>query len=116
MKKARTKRPRLTHVEVRRGEALRLRVSISEDALVEGAGDELGLLIRKVAPTAPVAMPMSVPPEVDVTPDHAVDDNEFHAGMRARLAELFGSLCDAALDDALALGRAEQARRADGMN
>jgi hypothetical protein len=44
------------------------------------------------------------------------NDDEYHAGLRAKLSELFGSLCDAALDDALVIARDERARRMDGGN
>ena len=115
--KRRVKRSQLTHVEVRRGTALRLRVSISDEALDDSAF-ELGMLVGKVAPTAMSSAAIEVvaaAQQPEILP-HAHDDDEFHAGMRTRLAELFGSLCDTALDDALVLGRAEQARRAEGGN
>jgi len=112
-------RPPLTHFEVRRGGTLRLRLAIADDAIAE-AGDELGALLRRIAPcpAAPAAS-QDVPAEmVDfvVTPEHPPDDAAYHAGLRERLAELFSSLCDTSLADALEIAREERARRAEGGN
>lgn len=124
-------RPRLTHFEVRRGSVLRLRLAVADDALAE-AGDELGALIKKIAPSTstrvvapPPALPAPAPgaitvastaEEFDVSPEHRNDDVDFHARLRERLAEMFGSLCDTGLDDVLEIAREERARRADGGN
>jgi hypothetical protein len=125
-------RARLTHFEVRRGGALRVRISIADDAIAE-AGDELGALVRKVAPctvahgvVAPepvvtgrgaIAVVSSAPPsDFVVSPEHANDDDSYHASLRERLSELMGSLCDASLADALEIARQESARRAGGQN
>lgn len=122
----------LTHFEVRRGGVLRVRISIADDAIAE-AGDELGALVRKVAPctaahgvVAPepivtakgaIAVVSSLPPsEFVVSPEHTNDDESYHASLRVRLSELVGSLCDASLADALEIVRQESARRAEGQN
>jgi hypothetical protein len=126
------RRARLTHFEVRRGGVLRVRISIADDAIAE-AGDELGALVRKVAPCAAsrgvvapepvvtsqgaIAVVSSAPPsDFVVSPEHGTDDESYHAGLRERLAELMGSLCDASLADALEIARQESARRAEGGN
>ena len=126
-KKPRVTRSRLTHIEVHRGDTLRLRLAITEDALAE-AGDELGWLLRKIAPGAvstDTAAPSGpalgalalvtpeAPSEFIVAPTHSNDDHEYHAQLRDRLGELFSSLCDASLTDALEIARAESARRAE---
>ena len=138
------RRPRLTHFEIRRAGSLRLRLAVADDALAD-VGDELGALIRKIAPavrtrvieaSAPIKQADDGGPMIEVvseapgiedraghgpddfvgSPQHRADDAEYHAGLRARLAELFGSLCDASLDDALEIVRDERARRAEGGN
>lgn len=118
-KKPSVPRVRLTHFEVRRGAALRLRLAIADDAIAE-VGDELGALLRKVAPSTSTAaitvVDPSPPSEILIAPQHTNDDDEYHAGLRDRLTELFGSLCDASLDDALVIARQERARRVDGGN
>lgn len=131
-KKARSPRSRLTHFEVRRSGALRLRLAIADDAL-PGVGDELGALLKKIAPSAvstrtvnPRKMPtIVVPSEIDgglegadfvVSPQHEMDDAIYHAELRSRLTELFSSLCETSLEDALEIVRMEHARRAEGMN
>ncbi len=113
-KKPRRPRVRLTHFEVRRGESLRLRVAVADDAVAE-VGDELGALIRKVAPSAQT-IAVDPEPEFVVSRLHADDDDDYHASLREHLAALFGSLCDAALADALEIAREERARRAEGGN
>jgi hypothetical protein len=117
----------LTHIEVRRGSVLRLRIAIADDAIGE-AGDELGALLRKLAPSTvtrvvPAAAVTPAPSEsIEVVEDFVVgtthDDNDetYHEGLRQSLSELFSSLCDAGLDDALAIARQERARRAEGGN
>lgn len=132
-KKARGSRVRLTHIEIRRGTALRIRLAIADDVLGE-AGDELGALIRRISPgTVTSTIPPQAPPQAQkqgaivvtspqptsdfvVSPTHEGDDDAYHAGLRERLAELFGALCDASLEDALNIARREQARRAEGGN
>jgi hypothetical protein len=127
-KKPRGPRVRLTHFEIRRGNILRLRIAINDDAIAE-VGDELGALFRKIAPGAvststvsnavasgAIEVVLSEPPsEIIIMPQHT-DDDGYHAALRARLAELFGSLCDASLADALEVAREERARRVDGGN
>jgi hypothetical protein len=116
-KKSRRPSPRLTHFEVRRGDTLRLRVTIADEAMGV-AGDEVGALVRRVAPcvaTRTVA-PAADPEEFVVTPQHPPDDDVYHARLRERLVDLFSSLCDASLADALEIAREERARRAEGGN
>jgi hypothetical protein len=127
-KKARGPRVQLTHVEVRRGATLRLRIAVADDALAE-ASDELGALIRKIAPSTRAAIVVP-PPEVIAAPEaiaavesefvisrkHDGDDVTYHEHLRTHLTELISSLCDTALSDALAIAREESARRAEGGN
>ena len=124
-------RVRLTHLEVRRGERLRLRIAVADDALAE-VGDELGALIKKVAPSTRTAVipaveqAAAVVEQADstavgaegfpVNPQHEGDAGAYHADLRAYLTEMFGSLCDASLADALEIVREERARRAEGSN
>ncbi len=118
-KKAKRARVRLTHLEVRRGDALRLRIAVADDALAE-IGDELGMLIKKIAPSTQTAVVAVVPaPEpVDfvVSQAHAEHDGNYHATQREHLADLLVSLCDTGLADALEIAREERARRAEGGN
>lgn len=106
---------------------LRLRIAIADDAIGE-AGDELGALLRKLAPSTvtrvvPAAAVVPMPSEsIEVVEDFAIgtehDDNDetYHAGLRQSLSDLFNSLCDAGLDDALDIARQVRARRAEGGN
>lgn len=125
-KKPRGPRTRLTHFEIRRGSALRLRLAIADDAVIE-VSDELGALIRKIAPgtsraVAPNALgaiaigTIAEGEEFVVSSEHKDDDHHYHAALRDRLAELFNSLCDASLSDALEIARQERTRRAEGGN
>ena len=54
-KKPRPARVRLTHFEIKRGDRLRLRIAVADDALAE-VGDELGALIKKMAPGTQTAV------------------------------------------------------------
>ena len=137
-KKLRGPQARLTHFEVRRGSHLRLRLAIADDAIAE-VGDELGRLFVAIAPnavsthtigtSAPRASVIAAdapgaievvsapsPAEIGIAPDHTNDDAAYHASVRGRLTDLFGSLCDASLADALEIAREERARRAEGGN
>jgi len=127
-KKLRPPRVRLTHLEIRRGDVLRLRIAVADDALAE-AGDELGALIKKIAPSTqppsakpvvvatPVPCPKETPePDFIVTRQHDGDDAAYHEDLREHLVELFSSLCDASLTDALDIARQERDRRAEGGN
>jgi hypothetical protein len=130
-KAARPPRVRLTHFEVRRGDTVRLRVAVADDALAE-IGDELGALIRRIAPSTqvtvvepvePIVTPITesvsdpvVGPELILSREHGEHDAVYHAELRDHLEALFGSLCDAALDDALDVARKERDRRAEGGN
>ena len=124
-KKPRGPRVRLTHFEVRRGGTLRLRIAIADDALAE-VGDELGALLRRIAPstrtTATILDPVPDEPGWLPEPDfvvsraHSEHDAGYHAQLREHLVALFTSLCDTALEDALDVGRHEHARRAEGGN
>lgn len=120
-KKARGTRTRLTHFEVRRAGVLRLRLAIADDAMDE-VGDELGALMRRIAPCtrqvpapAPQDQGQVQTSEFLFTPEPH-DDENYHANLRQHLTDLFGSLCDVALADALEIAREERARRAEGSN
>ena len=115
-KKARGPRVRLTHFEVRRGEVLRLRIAIADDALAE-VGDELGALIKRIAPSTRTTIIAPVPePDFIVLRAHVEHDAAYHAQLREHLVDLFGSLCDTTLQDALDVARNERDRRAEGGN
>ena len=115
-KKARPPRVRLTHFEIRRGETLRLRIAVADDALPE-IGDELGALIKRIAPSTQTAIVEPVPePGFVVSRAHAEHDAAYHAQLRDHLVELFSSLCDTALEDALDVARNERDRRSEGGN
>jgi hypothetical protein len=116
-KKPRASRVRLTHFEIRRGEALRLRLAVADDALAE-VGDELGALIKRIAPSTQIAViePVPHPAEVIISRDHVEHDAVYHAELRDHLVALLGSLCDTALEDALHIARQERERRAEGGN
>jgi hypothetical protein len=120
-------RVRLTHFEIRRGDRLRLRIAIADDAVAE-VGDELGALIKKIAPgtrttVVQAPLPVEAPAEVSadaetilISPQHDPNDPVYHATLRGRFTELFSSLCDTALADVLEIAREERARRAEGGN
>lgn len=115
-KKARAPRVRLTHFEVRRGEALRLKIAVADDALAE-IGDELGALIKRIAPATQTSVIAAVgEPDFVVSRAHVEHDAAYHAQLREHLVELFTSLCDTALEDALDVARKERERRAEGGN
>ena len=119
-KKPRAPRVRLTHFEVRRGETLRLRIAVADDALAE-VGDELGALLKRIAPSTQTTIIAPVP-ESDFVPDfvfsreHDEHDASYHAQLRKHLVQLFSLLCDTALEDALDVARNERDRRAEGGN
>lgn len=131
-KKTRAPRVRLTHFEIRRGEALRLRIALADDALAE-VGDELGSLIRRIAPSTQTTVVESVPgpnlhatrgeylhttrgEDFVVSRQHAEHDAAYHAELREHLVDLFSSFCDTALEAALDVARKERDRRAEGGN
>ena len=122
-KKPRVARVRLTHLEVRRGATLCLRIAVADDTLAE-VGDELGALIKKIAPSTQPADGSVVGSVVDaaesedflISRQHTGDDAVYHAGVRENLTALFGSLCDESLTDALEIMRAERDRRSEGGN
>lgn len=123
-KKARAPRVRLTHFEIRRGETLRLRIAVADDVLAD-VGDELGALIKRIAPSTqtsivqPVTEPIAEPvfqPDFIVSRAHVEHDASYHAELREHLVGLFSSLCDTALADALDVARNESDRRAEGGN
>jgi hypothetical protein len=120
---SRVSRVHLTHLEVRHGDTLRLRIAVADDAMAE-VGDELGALIKKIAPgtrTSVVEAPQPVlqaepQPDFIIARQHTGDDATYHAHLREHLTGLFSSLCDAALADALEIAREERDRRAEGGN
>jgi len=115
-KKPRAPRVRLTHFEIRRGETLRLRIAVADDALAE-VGDELGALIKRIAPSTRTAIIAPVTePAIIVSREHAEHDATYHENLREHLVALFDSLCDTALEDALDVARQESARRSEGRN
>jgi hypothetical protein len=116
-KSARGPRVRLTHMEIRRGDTLRLRIAIADDAMAE-AGDEVGALIKKIAPsTQHTVIPVpETEPTLEIVQAHESNDEGYHANVREHLAVLFGALCDTALADALEIARQERDRRSDGGN
>ena len=110
--------PPLTHFEVRRDKTLRLRITVADDALAE-VGDELGALIKRIAPSTRTSIIGSVhEPEPDfiVSQAHNEHDASYHEQLRERLVELFSTFCDTSLEDALNIARNECARRAEGTN
>lgn len=124
-KKARAPRARLVHIEVRRGNALCLRLAIADGVKTE-AGDELGALIKRISSGAMPIVPLEASspdvtvigpdPGLIVTREHGAHDAAYHAELREHLVNLFGSLCDSALEDALDIARKERDRRAEGAN
>jgi hypothetical protein len=115
-KSAPRSRVRLTHFEIRRGDALRLRIAVSDETLAD-VGNELGALIKRVVPAREVLVPEPVvEADVVISRAHAEHDGVYHAELREHLAALFGSLCDDALEEALDIVRQERERRATGEN
>jgi len=109
---------RLTHFEIRRGETLLLRLAVADDAFAE-VGDELGALIKRIAPSTQTSVvePVSAPePEFFISRAHVEHDAAYHAQLRDHLVELFSHLCDTGLEAALEVARNERDRRADGGN
>jgi hypothetical protein len=131
-KKSRAPRVRLTHLEIRRGETLRLRIAVADDALAD-VGDELGALIKRIAPSTqttvvqttvvqpspepvPVTAETITAPDFIVTRSHVEHDDAYHAELREHLVGLFSALCDTGLEAALDAARNERDRRAEGSN
>jgi len=118
-KKIRASRVRLTHFEVRRGEALRLRIAVADDAIAD-VGDELGALIRRIAPGASGAIndhtSHAIEQHFEFSQTHGEHDAAYHDELRERLVDLFSALCDTGLEQALDVARQERARRAEGSN
>ena len=117
-KKSRGPRNLLTHFEIRRGKALRLRIAVANDALSE-IGEELSALIKRVAPSPQPAQTTVVEPVV-IEPVsgfiHIEHDDTYHAELREHLTDLFGTLCDTGLETALDIARQERDRRAEEGN
>lgn len=128
-KKPRGPRVHLTHFEIKRGERLRLRVAVADDALAD-VGDALGALIKRIAPGAQTSVvaeavvaeveAVEAPPphveEIAISPQAQSDDPAYHEKLREYLTGLFCSLCDKGLAAALDIVREEWARRAEGAN
>lgn len=128
---ARGPRIRYTHFEIRRGDAVILRVAVADNALAD-VGDELGALVKRIAPstqtsvvapvTTPVATPVAEVVQFPAEPAfvfgraHTEHDAAYHDELRGHLVELFSSLCDTALEAALDVARQERDRRAEGGN
>lgn len=116
-------RTRLIHIEVRRGNELCLRVAIANGVMAD-AGEELGALIKRISPGAEPAVAtatetvtdLSAVPGFLVTREHLEHDAVYHAELRTELTNLFASLCDNSLEDALDAARQERDRRAEGVN
>src|SRR5437762_12403757 len=78
-------RVRLTHIVIHRGGNLRLRVAIADDAMAE-CGDELGTLVKKIAPSTQVSSIPAVQTEADaIFATHETHDLDFHQNARAHL-------------------------------
>jgi hypothetical protein len=126
-KSPRGPRVRLTHFEIRRGDRLRMRIAVANDAISE-VGDELGALIKKIAPSTSTAIIPATkaveeaetaaigPDEFLVTTQHEGNVETYHADLHEYLAGLISQLCDEGLADALQIVREERARRAEGGN
>lgn len=116
-KKPRGRRVRLTHLEVKRGDALCLRIAVADGALAE-IGDELGALVRKLAPNVATANveTTSTGNEFVISQQHMENDDNYHGAVRTHLTALIGALCDESLEDALRITREERARRSEGGN
>ena len=75
------------------------------------------LLIKRIAPSTRTTIVEAVPePDFVVSRAHPEHDAGYHAELREHLVELFRSLCDTALEDALDVARNERDRRAEGSN
>jgi hypothetical protein len=111
----RKKRTRLTHIVIHRGEALQLRVAIADEALAD-CGDELGTLIKKIAPSTQTSIIQPIPEPDPIFAPHDTHDIDFHANTKEHLVAFFGALCDTSLADALEIAREERARRSEGGN
>lgn len=127
-KKARAPRVRLMHFEIHRDKTLLLRIAVADHALAD-VGDELGALLKRIAPSTrtsivqPVPEPVSEPitetvaaPDFIVSRAHVEHDDAYHTELREQLAGLFSSLCDTSLHDAIEIAKNERDRRAEGSN
>lgn len=106
-----------------------LRIAVADNALAD-VGDELGALVKRIAPSTQTAVvqpvvPVAAPVAEVVPPSepffvfgrtHTEHDAAYHDEMRGHLVDLFGSLCDSALEIALDVARQERDRRAEGGN
>jgi len=119
-------RVRLTHFEIRRGEKLCLRIAVADDTFNE-VGDELGALIKKIAPSTRTAVVEAAQVEalqadaIVISPQHDGNDCStasagYHERAREHLTAMFNSMCDQTLSDALEIAREVRARRAEGGN
>jgi len=101
-----------------------LRVAIASSVMPE-AGEALGALIRRISPGMPpieavaadaTSETVIMGPALLIGREHNEYDDAYHAEVREYLGDLFRSLCDNALEDALAAARQERDRRAEGAN
>lgn len=114
-RKARPPRGRLTHLEVRRDKKSLLKITVTDSALAT-IGNELGALIAKISPGSQSGTLEPESTDLIISPQHADDDEPYHAALRDHLTGLFSMLCDASLSDALAIAQREQTRRMIGSN
>jgi hypothetical protein len=110
-----TRRARLTRLEVRRGKRALLKIMVADSALAE-IGNELGVLIAKIAPGTRARAADPEPADLVISTQHADDDETYHAALREHFTDLFGALCDASLTDALEIAQKERARRTEESN
>jgi len=82
-KRARGPRVQLTHLEVRGGETLLLRIAIANDALAE-VGAELGALIKKIAPSTRTSIAVPTPEVARAQHSTHARHADQHAAPRSR--------------------------------
>lgn len=109
-------RVRLTHVEVRRGSALRLRVAITEETYADVHEEFTALINRSALPALAATSENEIPDEFTFDRTHPEHDEHFHTEQRAYLVELFSVLCDTGLEDVINIAQHERGRRAEGTN
>lgn len=109
------RRVRFTHFEVRRGSVVQLKISVADEVVPE-VSEELGALLRRIAPGdlgTPPSPETVVEDQVVIDQEHPTDDEAYHATLRAQLTGMLSSLCDTSLDDIVEIARIERAKRAE---